>query len=272
MFIANDKDGKRIDIFNALNTKNNDYFCPMCKGKLLLKNGKINISHFAHVSLKDCDSFTNDMSEWHYNWQCNFPEENREVIVSIKTFEFKWLNYLNMWNAQTDDESEMNRELYIEQSDGEMIEIQHRADVLINGYVIEFQHSPISALEFNRRNAFYTFAGYKVIWIFDMINNTNIEFYEEWQKYKDNGAKYKWKHSSKFLNDFIPQHKKNILVFFQFSDSEDVGANDDTDEEKCYMEKIIWAIEDKGTANYSRFFTSYYPANKTELMEFINKK
>lgn len=36
-----------------------------------------------------------------------------------------------------------------------------RADILMGGYVIEFQHSPISAGEFERRNKFYTRAGYK---------------------------------------------------------------------------------------------------------------
>ena len=36
------------------------------------------------------------------------------------------------------------------------------------GYVIEFQHSPITAEEFNVRNQFYLTYGKKVIWIFDL--------------------------------------------------------------------------------------------------------
>ena len=40
-------------------------------------------------------------------------------------------------------------------------------DILMGGYVIEFQHSPISAGEFELRNKFYTRAGYKAIWVFD---------------------------------------------------------------------------------------------------------
>ena len=58
---------------------------------------------------------------------------------------------------------------------GYTIEGGFGADVLINGYVIEFQHSPISRDEIKERNEFYTNCGYKVIWVFDAndkIKNT----------------------------------------------------------------------------------------------------
>lgn len=72
------------------------------------------------------------MSDWHYDWQNQFPVDNQEVV-------FKLDNKI------------------------------HRADVFINDTVLEFQHSPISEDEFNDRNSFYNNLGYKVVWIFDAV-------------------------------------------------------------------------------------------------------
>lgn len=46
---------------------------------------------------------------------------------------------------------------------------KHRADICVEEkkMVIEFQHSPISSDEFERRCLFYTSAGYQLIWVFD---------------------------------------------------------------------------------------------------------
>ncbi|MBQ4272258.1 MAG: hypothetical protein IJB95_01195, partial [Clostridia bacterium] len=139
MFIAYDESKKRVDINDA--DKSKQYYCPICGEKLIIK-AKDSLAvkrHFAHKKGAEClDTWQHDMSEWHYNWQCQFPEEYREVVV-------------------------------------EKDEKKHRADVLINGYVIEFQHSPISRVEIKERNEFYTNCGYKVIWVFDAndkIKNT----------------------------------------------------------------------------------------------------
>ena len=69
------------------------------------------------------------MSEWHYQWQNQFPLINQENVFTL--------------NGRT-----------------------HRADVFINKTVIEFQHSPISKNEFEDRNRFYNGLGFYVIWIF----------------------------------------------------------------------------------------------------------
>ena len=134
MYIALDENKIRVHIENA--DKSKQYFCPVCGEKLIIKAvDSLSIKpHFAHKKGTEClDTWQHDMSEWHYNWQCLFPEEFREVVV---------------------------------EEDG----IKHRADVLINGYVIEFQHSPITAVEIEERNTFYLNCGYKVIWVFDAQN------------------------------------------------------------------------------------------------------
>ena len=69
MYVAIDSNKERIQIENASNDK--EYFCPICGEKLIIKaiDSKSVRTHFAHKSKKDCDDFSHDMRDWHYNWQ-----------------------------------------------------------------------------------------------------------------------------------------------------------------------------------------------------------
>lgn len=51
-----------------------------------------------------------------------------------------------------------------------MGEVCHRADVLVDRTVVEFQHSILSPSVFDDRNNFYLNLGYKVVWVFDISN------------------------------------------------------------------------------------------------------
>lgn len=152
MQFAVDENGKRTHIGDALAGR--QYFCPCCGGKTVQRRGQKNIAHFAHARGSECSDnwHYEEMSEWHREWQEKYPVECREVVL---------------------------------EKDG----IKHRADVCINGTVIEFQHSPISAKEFNERNAFYTSTGNKLIWLFDETfgrkkdpENINIYIYVQTEK------------------------------------------------------------------------------------------
>lgn len=142
---ALDSDNNLITISNA--QPHAKYYCEMCKEELIVKaaNSTFKAKHFAHKPNSYCvDDWSNhDMSEWHIEWQNHFPECNREVPLS--------------------DGAE-----------------SHRADVLINGFVVEFQHSPITLNDFVKRNNFYTKCGQKVIWVFD--GNVLIKDYSEMLK------------------------------------------------------------------------------------------
>lgn len=132
MYIALDKEQKRISIRQAV--QGDVFFCPVCLGKMFMKTGTEKASHFAHYSKSNCKDSWNgqyDMSDWHYYWQNMFPSENQEVVVQ--------------WN-----------------------DIRHRADILTERTVIEFQHSPLTSGKFNDRNVFYGNIGYKVVWLYDM--------------------------------------------------------------------------------------------------------
>ena len=131
MFDAADKDGNRVLIEDAV--KGTEYFCPVCgRGVIIKAKESLAVAqHFAHKKGECCpDKWHYDMSEWHRNWQNLFPKECRERVV---------------------------------ENNG----VKHRADVFINGTVIEFQHSHISPQEIAERNKFYTESGCKVVWVFD---------------------------------------------------------------------------------------------------------
>lgn len=242
MLFALDKGGNRV--YASENTeRNKEYFCPVCQGAVRLRAGSVNVPHFAHVDLGVCvDDFSNDMSEWHREWQMLFPEKNREVVIT---------------------------------HDGE----SHRADVLCYGTVIEFQHSPISEVEFWRRNEFYTSAGYKVVWIFDVVDlfcdwdffvgGKTICCFDE-HDYGSGGGKFRWKRAWRFLANFLPQEEKNITIFFNFIEMKEIQSPKSADADG-YIERIAWVKPDNNPA-WSYFHTSYDVTNYYGLLEWLRKR
>lgn len=236
MFIAIDENGNRIFASNA--KKDTKYFCPVCKTEVRLKDGCSNATHFAHITLDKCDDFSSDMSEWHRKWQSLFPIKNCEHII---------------------------------QNENEI----HRADVCCYGTVIEFQHSPISADEFWRRNDFYTELGYKVVWIFDMADiyngydtSSGISISGDWETPYDNGQEFRWKHPWRFLKDFLPQNEKNIDIFLQTVSFD----NNPKDENASYIEKVVWVNPNyKTTWGYFRT-SNNPPSNYTDLLDWLKKR
>ncbi len=245
MLIAYNNQKKRISSDEAI--KGEKYTCPVCGGEVILRKGVTNIPHFAHKNIEDCDLFSNDMSEWHSNWQKKFPIDFREKIIRY-TFD-------------CEDKVTKEYNLIIGK------EYIHRADVCINNYVIEFQHSAITKKEFMLRNYFYARAGYKVIWVFDLIDeclSKKLNNYDVWHKYNNSGDKWKWSNPSKVFSNISPQRNKTIKIFIQFS-------NDNND--SCgYIGLITWAPDSKIDSNlsdYSRFFTSYSICDFDDLYNAI---
>ena len=142
MQFANDEKGNRI--FALFADKKKKYTCPECGGSVILKSGEIKIPHYAHYDCECTDRWNYDMSEWHMEKQEYFDEQYREVVCRS--------------GRQT-----------------------HRADILKDGVVLEFQHSLITAEEFNERNSFYMSLGYKVAWVFDVEDQIDegLLYYED---------------------------------------------------------------------------------------------
>ena len=171
------EDAKRDDI----------YYCQVCGQPMIQKRGEIRIHHFSHLSshcqhgeIVPCtDHWHYDMTEWHMNWQKRFSVENIENVL------------------------EHNKK-------------KHIADLLISNVVVEFQHSPISLEEFSERNDFYSSLGYKVIWVFDLIEQRNNGKLAE----KQYEYYYTWINPKKLFRE-IDFSKVKATVYFQMSDCED---------------------------------------------------
>ena len=130
--IALEENGSRIDIDDA--KRGGKYFCPLCQKILIPKQGSQRIWHFAHKG-EGCgvhESWPRTMTQWHLDWQHLFPEASREVVLKRNG-------------------------------------IIHRADISLDSIILEFQNSPISQQEFEKRNTFYQSFGKKIIWVFNYV-------------------------------------------------------------------------------------------------------
>lgn len=212
MFIALDEKDNRIKASNA--NKEAKYRCPVCGNEVILKSGLKNVDHFAHVANECEDTWNYDMSAWHIEMQSYFPVENREVVVK---------------------------------SQGKV----HRADVLVGKTVIEMQHSPISAEEFNDRNEFFRSLGYRLVWVFDVRDkrdNDQIEYLDE-----DTSTKFKWSHPMRIfevLDKRLSDYDKYFAIYFHIYDEVD-------DESAPYIYRVVWTKgNDDDAVDFSRFVVS----------------
>lgn len=126
MLRAVDREGNLVHAMDAV--RGVKYRCLACGSDMILRKGDVVIHHFAHKAKQCTDSWHYDMSDWHLYMQSLFPKENQEVVVRV---------------------------------DG----VVHRADVLMDGVVVEFQHSPISIEDVMGRCEFFWNLGNKVCWV-----------------------------------------------------------------------------------------------------------
>lgn len=236
MFIAVDENGNRI-FAEKDSPKQKNYFCPICKDKVRLRCGDNNAPHFAHVNACS-DDFTHDMSEWHKSWQMLFPINNREVVIKH--------------GNET-----------------------HRADVLCYGTVIEFQHSPISKSEFSRRNKFYTDAGKKVVWIFDLTElfsgydeSGRLYISGDCLNYWGKGNNFVWKHPWRFLEDCLPQNENDVEIFFHTAPFSDNPKSQDSD---GYIDKVVW-VDPRYKTSWGRFQTNDKIATGYDLWKYLKER
>ena len=127
----------------------------------------------------------------------------------------------------------------------------HRADILIDNVVIEFQHSPISIAEFNERNDFFKKSGLKLAWIFDMsyqYNSESIYF----QEYRGTDYLMVWKHSKKIFADieYLSDNNKDFALWFAYK----------TESSDLYrLDKVIWSpMNEYGDRIMNKFIVSQY--------------
>ena len=183
MLFAFDHNDVRVHIDET--HSNQEYYCPYCGAPLITKKaGKQRQPHFAHKAGSVCsDTWAHsgssgyDISPWHNEWQEKFPAINQEVKLSLG-------------------------------------DTHHRADVLTDRTVIEFQHSIMPVKAFDERNNFYFNLGYKVIWLFDLS-----DLYETGEiSYREDTGRlvFTWNNPKKAFNNYDVQNGC-IDLFFQLS-------------------------------------------------------
>ena len=223
MFIANDKNRERISIENAIIGE--EYFCPICNAPLTIKakNSEAVSAHFAHKKGTEClDTWSHDMSEWHREWQEKFPEQCREVVV---------------------------------EKEG----IKHRADVLINNTVIEFQHSPITSEEIFARNKFYLSCGYRVVWVFDATDKIRNEYSNSIDPMRCRPSDLCWKRAKQ---QFSAQFQKNVQVYLQYP------TTISTKEHEGRKFDILLLLKEIDSKHFTFFPTAIYILQDNFLREY----
>lgn len=249
--------------------KGNNYYCPCCGQNLILRKGKVVSPHFAHKSCVDCDTFTHDMSEWHRDWQSKFPENTREVHIKAKLSESDIAHLKGDIDFRDFSEEKVKyvshradvcfvkRHNNLISHDDKIIEAEYERDSdTYNGLVFEFQHSPISKAEFEERNEFYNACGFKVIWIFDVIDLVDDGvLYRVKKDLKSKSEMWAWDKPWRRFKDFDPQISCNT-IYFQVKDA-------DLEKDDWYLKKITWCIYDehRDVSSYKRFYASYLPSN-----------
>lgn len=186
MLWANDKNDDRVHILDT--HSNQEYYCPTCGATLITRKGDVRQHHFAHKRGLLCsdtwertNSHNYDTSPWHNQWQSKFPKENQEVILALG-------------------------------------DTKHRADVMIDRTVIEFQHSIISTQAFDDRNNFYLNLGDKVVWLFDvseLVKSGKLRYLQE-----ENELRFTWDNPKKTFNKY-DIHGGCIDLFFQLNEREE---------------------------------------------------
>lgn len=127
--------------------------CPFCKSEVIAKCGEIKTWHWAHKSLITCDSWGEPEGDWHYGWKKLAGLDNTEITI---------------------------------EKDGK----RHRADIIIEGLVIELQHSPLPVPEVREREEFYG----NMMWVLDgetALLERSPDPVERWVSRNDT-LYYKW--------------------------------------------------------------------------------
>ena len=138
MFVALDEENRRVVLTSheqAQQLRNRSFHCPICKQRLLIKNGVVMPAHFAHRQRSD-----------------NEGEPESVEHLTGKSWLVTWLRLHQQ--AATLEYYDAN--------------IRQRADILVHRTppkVLEFQASPLSIPDLKKRTTMYHARGWEVTWI-----------------------------------------------------------------------------------------------------------
>lgn len=117
----------RFDVHRKEATPGARSICPCCSAPVKAKCGAIVVHHWAHDRSRDCDPWYDTGA---HGWHLD-------------------------WQRQHPDDQ------------CEVVIGNHRADLLIDGMVVEFQHSPLSPAQIREREEFYLREVGDMLWVWD---------------------------------------------------------------------------------------------------------
>ncbi|MCR5808776.1 MAG: UvrD-helicase domain-containing protein [Clostridiales bacterium] len=218
MLFANDYNDRRVHIDET--QSNQEYYCPSCGAPLVVKKGVIRQHHFAHKKNHVCKdtwerSGSNgyDVSPWHNNWQSMFPKDNQEVRLHLG-------------------------------------KVCHRADVLVDRTVVEFQHSILQPAVFDDRNNFYLNLDYKVVWLFDISDiykEGKISYIKE-----GDSCLFSWTNPKRTFSAY-DINKGEIELFFHIAEEE---------------KEAIYRVKSASIFGFERFRTGL-PLSREQFLEYV---
>ncbi|GGE25740.1 competence protein CoiA [Streptococcus himalayensis] len=133
MLVARDTQGKFV---NSLEEEYlvGEFFCPFCEGAVRVKRGSILRPHFAHISLRTCEGYTENESEEHLN---------------LKASLYRW-----------------GVKMHSMQVEAFVPSIQQMADLLMDDKIaLEVQCSSLSLKRLKERTENYRKIGCQVLWL-----------------------------------------------------------------------------------------------------------
>ncbi|HFI0120449.1 TPA: competence protein CoiA [Streptococcus suis] len=163
MLVALDEDRQ---IFNLLEnpTPQGRYSCPGCGGLVRYKSGKVLRSHFAHVTLRDCQYFSENESAQH---------------LSLKSELYSWLV----------EKEQVELEKYLPK-------IGQVADIVVNdSLALEVQCSSLPISRLQVRTQAYRESGYQVLWLLGKdlwLNKRLTNLHKQFLSFSMNMGFYLW--------------------------------------------------------------------------------
>ncbi|AIQ35983.1 hypothetical protein R50345_15970 [Paenibacillus sp. FSL R5-0345] len=139
--ICDEKETRRLSSSNELH-------CPNCNNLVRYKNGPKTIAHFAHKP----------------NTECVISNYERETDDHLKG-----KNILFNWLTSKFPDAIVKLEVFIQETDqiADVLLVHVSGEMKGQKWAFEFQHSPLSEVEWKKRHFLYQQAGILDFWIFD---------------------------------------------------------------------------------------------------------
>lgn len=145
MLFAIDKNNRRVQA-NVNTKKDEEYFCPVCRTKVIIKIGEKNIPHFSHVSKSHC-AYANYYKE-------KAQSHRHKKMIQYMTSYFKGYNCIQSIDVEQNIIPNKISDMIISLENGIR-------------FIVECEFKKIDYTMYKDITSEYNKKGYSVLWVFD---------------------------------------------------------------------------------------------------------